>query len=146
MRIGALLCLFICVPLAVAAQDDKPRVPKKGDSVEVEGCLHGSAVEHAQATLIDAEGNPKEQEKAPTLTYRLDGDKKLLKELKEKHDRKVVKVRGVLQSDLIPGGLATNVGKTRINIGVNPGSTRGQEPVPVLQARSFEGTTVTCAK
>jgi len=139
--------LVSAVPVS-AQQDEKGKLPKKGDHLVIKGCLRGNAVEQAEAMFLDEDGDPRQQDaQLPIFTYRLEGDKKLLKDLKTKHDRMVVEVKGVLRSDLSPGGLGTTVGRTRINIGVDPASSRGaQQPVPVLEARSFEGSTVSCAK
>ena len=71
-----------------------------------------------------------------------------LKELKDKHDRMVVQVKGVLRSELSQSGIGTTVGRTRITIGADPRNpTQGAEqPLPVLEAKSFEATTVNCGK
>jgi len=94
------------------------------------------------------DGDPKQNDQVPSLTYRLQGEKSILKELKDKHDRKIVQVKGILRSELSRNAMGTNVGRTRITIGADPRNpTRGAEqPMPVLEAMSFEGTTVTCGK
>ena len=52
------------------------------------------------------------------FTFRLTGKKDLLKEMKEKHDGRLVEVRGTLKSDIQPqAGYGTNVGGMRITIG-----------------------------
>jgi hypothetical protein len=145
-------CLYVLVVLlaigAVAAQEHK--LPKKGDTVVIRGCLRGSAVESAATMTVDAEGEAKVEDLVPALTYRLQGKKELLKELKEQHDRRVVEVKGILRSELGGGGVGTTVGRTRITIGVDPrtgsGGARNDQAIPVLEAQSFEGTTITCAR
>ena len=59
-----------------------------------------------------------------------------------------VQVKGILRSELSRSGIGTDVGRTRITIGVDPRNpTRGAEqPLPVLEAKSFEATTVSCGK
>jgi hypothetical protein len=143
----SIIALLICV-LPLSAQDAKQKAPKKGDTIIVRGCLRGNAVEQADLLIEDAEGAAKQNDSVPALTYRLQGDKSVLKELKEKHDRMVVQVKGVLRSELSGSGLATTVGRTRITIGSDPRNpTRGAEQqLPVLDAKSFEATTVTCGK
>ena len=146
------LCLSLIVMLVgvggLAAQDRK--LPKKGDTVVIRGCLRGSAVESAETRTVGAEGDTKPEELVPALTYRLQGKKDLLKELKDKHDRKVVEVKGILRSELGGSGLGTTVGRTRISIGVDPrsgsGGARNDQAIPVLEVQSFEGTTITCAR
>ncbi len=77
-------------------------------------------------------------------TYRLQGDKALLKELKDKHDRKVVEVKGILRSSLTGSGIGTTVGRTRITIGGDPNRRSAEQPLPVLEAIAFEGMPVSC--
>ena len=76
------------------------------------------------------------------------GEKSVLKALKDKHDRMVVQVKGVLRSELSRGAMGTTVGRTRITVGSDPRNpTRGSEQqMPVLEAISFEGTTTSCGK
>jgi hypothetical protein len=145
------LCLSLIMLVAVgvlAAQDRK--LPKKGDTLVIRGCLRGSSVESAETRTVDAEGETKTEDLVPSLTYRLQGKKDLLKELKDKHDRKVVEVKGILRSELAGSGLGTTVGNTRITIGVDArtgsGGPRNDQAIPVLEAQSFEGTTITCAR
>ena len=145
------LCVSLVVLVGVgglAAQERKP--PKKGDTVVIRGCLRGSAVESAETRTVDAEGETKTDDLVPSLTYRLQGKKDLLKELKDKHDRKVVEVKGILRSELAGSGLGTTVGRTRIAIGVDArtgsGGARNDQAIPVLEAQSFEGTTITCGR
>lgn len=145
------LCLSLILLVAVgalAAQDRK--LPKKGETLVIRGCLRGSSVESAETMTVDAEGETKTEDLVPSLTYRLQGKKDLLKELKDKHDRKVVEVKGILRSELAGSGLGTTVGNTRITIGVDArpgtGGPRTDQAIPVLEAQSFEGTTITCAR
>jgi hypothetical protein len=141
-------CVILATSVAIAAgQSDRVRIPKKGDVLVVRGCLRGSAVESAQAMAVDAEGATHALDQVPPLTYRLQGDKGILKSLKQKHDRMIVDVKGILRSELTRSGLGTDVGRTRITIGVDPRSSLGSDqPVPVLEATSFEGSTISCAK
>jgi len=145
LTLSALLC---AVPLS--AQSDKAKPPKKGDVLVIRGCLRGSAVEAAEAMRVDAEGERRLDETVPVLTYRLEGKKDLLKDLKSKHDKKVVEVTGVLRSELSGNGLGGVVGNTRINIGVDPRTGRApqgaDQAVPVLEATSFEGSPTSCAR
>jgi hypothetical protein len=142
----ALIVLCSCVmPLSAQTQQKQP---KKGDAVIVRGCLRGSAVEQADLLMEDSEGDPKENDSVPPLTYRLQGEKKVLKELKDKHDRMIVQVKGILRSELSRNAMGTTVGRTRITIGADPRNpTRGtDQAMPVVEAMSFEGTTTSCSK
>jgi hypothetical protein len=148
VRFLALAALLWTVPLT--AQSEKPKVPKKGDVLVIRGCLRGSAVESAETMTVDAEGSQRVEDQIPTLTYRLQGKKDLLKELKDKHDRMVVEVTGILRSNLSGSGIGKDVGRTRISIGVDPRTGRSPhgagQAIPVLEATKFEGSTVSCAR
>jgi hypothetical protein len=134
--------------VSLLAQASAQKPPKKGDAVIVRGCLRGSAIEDADLLTEDTEGDPKPNDSVPALTYRLQGEKSVLKELKDKHDRKIVEVKGILRSALSPSGPGTTVGRTRITIGADPRNpTRGaDQQMPVLEALTFEGTTISCGK
>lgn len=144
----SLIALLLCAGSLSAQQTVPQKPPKKGDTVLVRGCLRGNAVEQADLLIEDAEGEVKQNDQVPALTYRLQGDKSVLKDLKDKHDRMVVQVKGILRSELSGSGLGTTVGRTRITIGADPRNpTRGAEQqLPVLDAKSFEATTVSCGK
>lgn len=138
----------IALTVGVLHAQDR-RLPKKGDTVVIRGCLRGSAIESAQTLSVGAEGETTPEDSVPALTYRLQGKKDLLKELKDKHDRRVVEVKGILRSELGGSGIGTTVGRTRITIGVDArtgSGARNDQAVPVLEAQSFEGTTISCAR
>ena len=147
MTLRSTLMFLICaLPLSAQTAPQKP--PKKGDTIIVRGCLRGNAVEQADVLIEDADGDVTQNGEVPAMTYRLQGDKNVLKELKDKHDRMEVQVKGILRSELSRSGIGTDIGRTRITIGVDPRNpTRGAEqPLPVLEAKSFEATTVSCGK
>ena len=143
-----LLVTLVAMACAVSlvAQTSPQKVPKKGDTVIVRGCLRGNSVEQADLMVEESEGETRRNEQVPVLTYRLEGDKSVLKALKDKHDRMVVQVKGVLRSELSRSAMGTDVGRTRITIGADPRNpSQGvDQPLPVLDARSFEPTTVSC--
>jgi hypothetical protein len=148
MRLGVWAIAVVLGAAPVMAQATRAKAPKKGDTILIKGCLRGSAVEEAAMMTIDAEGTPRPEDAVPTLTYRLQGDKALLKDLKAKHDRKIVEVKGILRSEISGSGIGKDVGRTRITIGVDPRTGRSphgeDRAVPVVEAISFEGTTVSC--
>jgi hypothetical protein len=145
MRIVQSVVLILIGLAPLAAQQDRTRIPKKGEAVLIKGCLRGSSVQNATLMTVDTEGKQEEIDGVPSYTYRLQGDKKLLKDLKEKHDRKVVEVKGILRSSLTGSGIGTTVGRTRITIGGDPNGARGvDQPLPVLEAIAFEGRPVSC--
>ena len=145
------LAIALLLPVAgVIAQDKAPsNTPpgKKGDAIAIFGCLRGSALE-----ATDLGGSEDVSPVTHGMTFRLTGDKALLKEMKEKHDKKVVEVRGVLKSDLLPPSWAERtVGNTRISIGTpSTGSaTADQETkrsVPVVEVKSYEGRDISCGR
>jgi hypothetical protein len=143
----AVSALLWAAPLL--GQSDKPKPPKKGDVLVIRGCLRGSAVESAEAMRVDAEGERHLDQAVPILTYRLEGKKDLLKDLKNKHEKRVVEVTGILRSELSGNGLSKDVGRTRISIGVDPRTSRTpgtDQAIPVLEATSYEGSTTSCAR
>ena len=150
---SAALCLALSSLLSsgLAAQDkpkDPTAIPKKGDPVVLKGCLRGAALE---ATDVGADDSS-----APLLsglTFRLTGKKDLLKEMKQKHDGRLVEVRGTLKSDLQPQtGYGTNVGGMRITIGgptAGPAGAREAETrksLPVVDVSAFEGSATGCGR
>lgn len=154
MRLAiAFVAVAVSLDLALAAQEAKPSVPRKGETIVVSGCLRGSALESARTRQVGADGSaitPDGPDAVPVLTYRLDGDKSVLKKLKDKHERRLVDVTGVLRSELTPGPSGTSVGRTRIIVGMDPRAMGGRagdnQVIPVLDVRSFEGSTVVCGK
>jgi hypothetical protein len=120
---------------------------KKGDTISVKGCLTGTALEATEVATADSTGSL-----ASGVTFRLTGDKSLLKQMREKHDGKVVEVEGILKSDLRQDGVQTGkVGKMKITIG-SPAAVPGrpaaeaQRSLPVLEVKSFDGSTITCGR
>jgi len=65
-----------------------------------------------------------------------------------------VEVTGVLKSQLDPTPLGTTVGNTRIVVGAESsmrggtpgGPPGGSQALPVLEAKSFEGSSTTCKR
>lgn len=146
----ALAIAVLLSAAGVVAQEKAPSdLPpsKKGDAIAIYGCLRGSALE---ATDVGAgeDVSPVTQ----GITFRLTGDKALLKEMKEKHDKKVVEVRGVLKSDLMPSSWRERtVGNTRISIGTpSTGSASANEEtkrsVPQVEVKSYEGRDISCGR
>jgi hypothetical protein len=144
MRIVHCIVLLLIGLVPLAAQQGRSRIPKKGDTIAIKGCLRGSSVQNASMFTVDAEGKKEDVDDVPSYTYRLQGDKALLKELKDKHDRKVVEVKGILRSSLTGSGIGTTVGRTRITIGGDPNRRSAEQPLPVLEAIAFEGMPVSC--
>ena len=151
MRI--LMTAAVCLALSsAAAGQDKDRkdtspLPKKGDAVAVKGCFRGGAVE---ATDVGADG----EGFTPLLgtTFRLTGRKDVLKEMKAKHEGRLVEVRGKLKSDLDqPAGYGTNLGRMRVTIGGpagNPGArdAANQRALPVVEVSGYQGTETPCGR
>lgn len=149
---AALLLLPLVITLAVPhAQKAKDKTPKSGDTIAVRGCLRGGMLEATEMGFAAEE----EDERLPAAhTFQLKGKKDLLKDLREKFDGHVVTVTGVLKSRLTESsGLGTQVGNTRIVVGgetstrsVGGGMSGGAEALPVLEAKSFEGSPTTCRR
>jgi hypothetical protein len=138
MRIAPLLVLLLAAPGLSAADDPKP---KKGDTVVARGCVGGGVLEALD--LVTKDGKKRE---VAALTFRLTGDKKLLKSLKEDHSDHSDTITGVLKTDLPDErkSVGTRIGNTSIGIGmVNPNAST-QRALPVLEVTEFEHTDIRC--
>jgi hypothetical protein len=150
-RLGftAILCVAVSAILGAQSKSkDATALPKKGDPVLLKGCLRGGALEATDVGAEDA-STPL----LSGLTFRLTGKKELLKEMKQKHDGRLVDVRGTLKSDLQPhAGYGTNVGGMRITIGgptAGPAGRREAETaksLPVVDVSGFEGSGTGCGR
>jgi len=125
---------------------EQPRELKRGDTIVVRGCITGGTVETSDAQANDSTGTH-----TGFVTYRLTGDKKALKQIKQEHDGHVDIVTGILKSDLparnTPRG--KRVGNTRITVGVGAQPTHDPNVVqylPVLQVKEVEHTDVNCRR
>ena len=151
MRTRLLVCALVLTVGASAAaaqkEKDASRPPKKGDAIMVRGCLTGQALEASELGSTDITGAL-----SSGVTFRLTGDKTLLKQMRDEHDGKVVEVQGVLKSNLPAQSVATrNVGKMRITIGTpatNPASQEAEtkRSLPVLEVKSVNGSTTSCGR
>src|SRR5688572_22002933 len=151
---AAVLLLPLVTFLAAGAQDPaKTKTPKSGDTIVVKGCLRGGTLSATEMGLVTKED---EEDRQPAgHTFHLKGNKDLLKGLREKFDGHVVEVTGVLKSQLIDtSARGTQVGNTRIVVGAEssmrggtPGGVHGgSEALPVLEAKSFEGSSTPCQR
>jgi hypothetical protein len=129
-------------------QTTKDRIPGKGDSVRVKGCLAGPTLQSIEISMTDETG-----EMASAFTYQLKGDKKLVKQLRDEHDGKVVTVIGILKSDLPQDSAirGKTVGKTKVTFGVGASSTQrggvdSATALPVLEVKSYEGSGASCVR
>ena len=136
--------LLLNTALTTQEESSAQKPPKKGDRVVVVGCLSGPVLEASEIRQADANGTY-----PLTLGFRLTGDKKLLKQMRNEEDGKVVEVTGVLKSELPdrderPGA---QVGKTRIVIG--GGTPQGVQQqtsraLPALEVKSYEARVASC--
>jgi hypothetical protein len=151
MRTLAVCAVFAALPIAAPAHQEKasrpPHASKKGDAIVARGCLNGSVLEALEVgAKADAVSLP------AAVTFRLTGDKALLKQMREEADGTEVEVQGKLKSDLPQeNGQGRKVGKVRITIGtpaVMPGSVDAERKrsLPALEVTSFEGSTVRCGR
>ena len=134
--------------LGTVGQERTPaKVPQKGDTVVVKGCLRGSALESTETGIVDSEARM-----MTALVYRLTGDKGTLKQMRQEYDGSVVEATGILKSTLPPAdeSRGKTFGRTRIRIGVgspnvgSPASSEANRSIPVLEVKSYEGSTVKC--
>lgn len=143
---SALVGLMALGPAAARQAKPAPDIPKRGDVIVVEGCLHGTTLDAAEPAGTDTTGLP-----STRLTYRLKGKKDLLKQLREAHESQVVRLTGVLKSEL-PGGEAPGkrIGNTTISVGIAASSHQRGAPqstapsLPVLEVSKYEGLKASC--
>ena len=120
---------------------------KKGDTITVKGCLQGSLLQSTEVIGEDGVSLP-----LAAYSFQLKGKKELLKDLRTKHDGVVVSLTGELKSNLTDEtSFGTSIGGTKVVVGGDP-RTREQamqgtsQALPVLDVKSFEGSTVTCKR
>lgn len=143
------LLVIAAITLAGAVPQEKipAKVPQKGDTIVVKGCLKGSALESTETGILDADATM-----MTALVYRLTGDKKTLKQMRQEHDGSVVEVTGILKSTLPPADdvRSKTFGRTRVRIGVgsgavgSPAASEASRSIPVLEVKSYEGAPVKC--
>jgi hypothetical protein len=141
--------VFIAVALAGVLPQEKPanRLPQKGDTVVVKGCLKGRSLESTETGLLSSDARS-----MTALVYRLTGDKDLLKQLRDAHEGSVVEVTGILKSTLPPDGdvRTRTFGNTRVKIGIGSAPVgsgadgEASRSLPVLEVKSYEGVAVKC--
>jgi hypothetical protein len=144
--------LMLALAFSGSVQQETPpsKVPQKGDTIVVKGCLKGSSLESTETAILDSEATM-----MTDLVYRLTGDKDLLKQMRQKHEGEVIEVTGVLKSTLPPAGeiRGKTIGRTRITVGVgsshvgSPANAEANRSIPVLSVKSYEreGFAVKCA-
>lgn len=143
----AAAAMFGLTATAVAQQQapaEKP--PKKGDRVVVRGCVSGPVLEATDTKTVDATGGL-----SASVTYRLTGDKTLLKQMRADDEGRLVEIVGVLKSELPQGDArrSKQVGRTRIVVGIStPQSSQpqGPPPMPVLEVKSYEALGAPCRR
>jgi hypothetical protein len=119
--------------------DAKP--PKRGDKVEVRGCLSGGSLDSTE--VMSRDKDDKEARYYEFVTFRLTGDKKVLREIRMEHSGHADLLHGTLGTDLPKPG--SRIGNSRVSIGIGRGmSPEPPPPLPVLKVSSFEHTGVTC--
>jgi hypothetical protein len=146
MWFGIVVAAVLSLSAALVAQQETAaaKPPKKGDRVVAVGCLSGPVLEANEIRAADAtDAYPL------TVGFRLTGDKKLLKQMREEENGKLIEVTAILKSELPdrdsrPG---TQVGKTRIVIGV--GTPQGMQQqtsraLPALEVKSYEARVASC--
>ena len=147
MVLVAVLLLSSLAPARAQKESADTAVPKKGDTITVKGCLAGGALQATEVT--SATETP--MALAGGLTFRLTGDKKLLKALRDDHNGTLVAVKGVLKSELPRDGSdSRQVGRMRVTIGSVPSplspEAEARRSLPVLETKSFDGGTTSCGR
>ena len=134
--------------IALGSAQDKPEQPfaepKRGDTVEVRGCVTGATIDSTDTTAPDRKASY-----SGRVTYRLTGNKKLLKQIKSEHVGHTDVLTGVLKSDLPHQNAAPGmrIGGTRVVVGggSTSRSNRDDPPyLPVLEVKRIEHATDSC--
>jgi hypothetical protein len=120
-------------PRVHSGVEPKMTEPRKGDALVVTGCIIGPTIE----------------ETSTGRTFRLTGDRKIVKELAKAHAGHIDEVSGTLKSTLLESTMRTKqVGKTRITFGAvesRSAPERG-ESLPVLAVKAFRHLAGVCTK
>ena len=144
MPIALLLAVVLLGPAGLSDEQDDAaaKPPRKGDRLVLRGCVNGPLLEGIDVSGADSPLLP------PGLSFRLSGDKKLLKQLRTEENGRKVQITGILKSELpSEEGVGGRVGKTRIAVGVpSPDTMHQQAPPhrPVIEVKSFEPLAVAC--
>lgn len=142
--------LAIGLVLAAITGQEKPSDrasgPKRGDTITVRGCIVGGTIESSETKVRDSTG-----EYSGFVTYRLTGEKKTLKQIKQDHDGHEDVLTGVLKSDLPNANTPRGkwIGNTRITVGIGEQPrTDPREPqfMPALQVKEIEHTGANCRR
>ena len=144
------LATILWLPAVASGQEPASNVkpPGKGDTVIVKGCLNGPTLQSVETVTTDETGKVS----AP-ITYRLKGDKGLLKRMREEHDGKLVEVNGILKSTLpVDNSIhGKTIGKTKVTFGIGTPSAQSGVPdtqaaIPVLEVKSYDGVGALCTR
>lgn len=142
-------CGFVLAAVAAAGGSAaaSERETRKGDALTVKGCLSGTSLAATETSASDAATLV-----AGGLTFRLTGKRALLGQLRDRHNRQIVEVRGILKSNLprtgaeprTLGGMRIGIGATSPMTGRPEGETR--RVLPVLEVQGFDGGGTFCGR
>ena len=141
------LIVLLTIAGVFAQEKPAPTPTKKGDRIVIYGCLRGSSLE-----ATDVGGSDDVSPMTQGITFRLTGDKKVLRELKEKHEKKLVEIHGLLKSDLQQNGYPdAKIGRVRIGIGSPPtgsasAADEAKRAVPVVDVKSYTARDTSCVR
>jgi hypothetical protein len=150
MRAQSVIAAFIAVAAAstVSLLGQKPEggIPgsKKGDKVLIRGCVSWPLFIETQRAKVDITG-----EAATGLTYRLTGDKNLVKPLQKEHDHTVVDIAGIVKSPGTNTGVVhtKDLGRTKVYAGIIDAAPRAPEEhdePAVIRVTGFEPSGSKC--
>ena len=145
MKQIVLAIALIAASLSLSSAQERP-VPKDSTRLSISGCANGR---------VFTVGRDPEHESSFVMALgtkvRLEGDKKVLAEIKN-HEGSMVEVTGLMkQSDVVQPGVGLAGGKVRItpvmpnNNGRSPGVDPGPQ-APILDAESYRLLNASCPK
>lgn len=130
--------MFLVVSLAPVAAQDVPEVPKDSSFVVLNGCAKDGKFIVGERR----EDQPGTLEIRPGRRFRLNGPKKLMRDIKA-HQRTVMQVRGLIRkADVAPQGVGVLGGRVRIGGAPrDPVSDPARDPnynQPMLDVKSWQ--------
>ena len=148
MRILGILVAAALSAVPVIGQQ-KPEggvtAPKKGDIAFIRGCNAWPLLVQAGLAKPEITGHA-----GTAYTYRLSGDKNLVKPLQKEHLHTIVEVTGVLRAPATPppAPRSKEFGKTRVYVGSSgsaPTPPEYVEPPLLLRVTAFQPTGIRCS-
>jgi hypothetical protein len=140
----ALTCLLAAAPL-LAAQEERPKVPKDSVMVVITGCVKGRVIRAADVRQTDTTTGVNIR----STTFRLAGKKDVMQIVKEQDGQRAEVTGLIKKSALREPGIKFKGGRVVIGGGTSAGSTSSMpspaDNVLVLDALTVQGLGGSCS-